>query len=96
MKKKRITVICRQPSQIGRGLEAARVLSGSKASLNVVFLCPECASRQACRNCEHAGKSSPVLCLTDRTDACAPAGFQPAEADRIVRLIRHSDIVMPL
>jgi hypothetical protein len=96
MEKKRITVICRQPSQIGRGLEAARALSGAEASLTLVFLCPGCASRQACRNGEHRIASSPVRCVTDRRDACAPAGFQPSGTERIVRLIRQSDIVMPL
>ena len=92
----KITVILRQPSQIDRGLEAARVLAGAEASPNVVFLCPECASRQACRNSDGRITASPVPCFTDRRDACAPAGFQCADADWIVRLIRESDIVVPL
>jgi|GEM_PF-2373073 len=93
---KQVTVVLRRPEQIRQGLVAARQLNGGRPRPNIVFLCPGCRSRLACRNETATPEDLPADCFTDRCDACAPAGFQWADDGRIARLIREADIVVPL
>jgi hypothetical protein len=91
-----ITVVLRRPERIRRGCEAARELSGLGMQPNVVFLCPGCSSRLACRNGGGAAGEPWVPCFTDRCDDCIPLGFRCADAGRIEQLLRASDFVVPL
>jgi hypothetical protein len=93
---KQVTVVLRRPEQIRQGLVAARQLIGGRPRPIIVFLCPGCRSRRACRNETAAQEGLRADCFTDRCDACAPEGFQWADAGRIARIIRDSDIVVPL
>jgi hypothetical protein len=96
---RQVTLIVRAPEQIRPGIEAARELAGSDQTPRIVFLCPECASGRACRNLggsnADSGGSLPP-CFADRKKACLPGGFRYAGAGRIARMLRNSDIVIPL
>ena len=96
MSPKKITVLLRRPDRIGRGLEAARTLGDAADSARVVFFCPGCASGLACNAADSKAERPRVPCFTDRCGDCIPRGFHCADAERIARLIRDSDIVVPL
>jgi hypothetical protein len=94
--RKKITAIIRRPDRIGLDLEAARRLAGDFGSLTVVFFCPGCASHTDCSAGDGGAERPLPRCFTDRFGKCLPRGFQPADAERIARMVRDSDIVVPL
>lgn len=93
---KRVTLIVRSPEQVGTGIEAALKLAESDQRPGIVFFCPGCASGLACRH-KSAGFDLPLPpCLADRKKDCLPDGFRYAVPGRIARMLRRSDIVIPL
>jgi hypothetical protein len=93
---KQVTVLIRHPDHIRQGVEAGRKLCERGDRPRVVFLCPGCSSRLACRSAALTPSDADLGCFTDRSENCAPTGFRRMGADHIARMIRRSDIVVPL
>lgn len=93
---RQITMILRSAACLRAGIDLARELHGKGFDARVVFLCPGCRSGRACTRQQGSPDPSAPECFTDRRAACAPAGFQYADEDRISGMIRKSDIVLPL
>jgi hypothetical protein len=93
---KQVTVLIRHPDHIRQGVEAGRKLCERGDRPRVVFLCRGCSSRLACRSAAPIPGDADPDCITDRCDNCAPSGFRCLDADQIARMIRRSDIVIPL
>jgi len=91
-----VIVMLRRPEQIRSGLEAGRKLCEQGDSARIVFLCPGCAARLACRSAAPRPGGHDPECFTDGRKDCAPAGFRSVEADRIARIFRRADLVVPL
>jgi hypothetical protein len=93
---KRVTLIIRSPDQIRSGIEAAQELAGTDQRPRILFFCPGCLSGRACRE-KGAGSVGPLPpCFADRKIQCLPGGFHYAGGGRIARMLRNSDIVIPL
>ena len=91
-----IAIIFRHPDQIRQAVEAGRKLCEHGERPVIVFLCPECDSHLVCKSFESDRKDDAMECITDRCENCAPSGFRCLDADQIARMIRRSDIVIPL
>jgi len=93
---RRVVVVFRRPEKIQRAIATARQLIDDGARPLVVFLCPGCDSRTACRSVSGPGGDKGPLCLTDQCEDCVPQGVCHADEGRIADLLRKSDFVLPV